>query len=60
MLISVQSHMEADLRERNELLDRLSMRMSETERQVKDAQKRCVDQASGYNGKRDYSDRRII
>lgn len=60
MLISVQSRMETDLIERNELLDRLSKRMSETERQVKDAQKRCVDQASGYNGKRDYSDRRII
>lgn len=59
MLISIQSRMEADLIERNELLDRLSKRMSETERQVKGAQKRFVDQA-GYNGKRDYTDRRII
>ncbi|KIR55619.1 hypothetical protein I315_01492 [Cryptococcus gattii Ru294] len=50
--LNEQSHMEADLRERNELLDRLSMRMSETERQVKDAQKRCVDQEVSFEAER--------
>lgn len=57
MLIQVQSRMEAELIGRNELLDRLCKRMSETERQVKDAKKRYIDQASGYKGKRNYSDR---
>lgn len=57
MLIQVQNRMEAELIERNELLDRLCKRMSETERQVKDAKKRYIDQASRYKGKRNYSDR---
>ncbi|KIY36136.1 hypothetical protein I305_00988 [Cryptococcus gattii E566] len=50
--LNEQSRMEADLIERNELLDRLSMRMSETERQVKDAQKRCVDQEVSFEAER--------
>ncbi|KIR77117.1 hypothetical protein I306_05901 [Cryptococcus gattii EJB2] len=50
--LNEQSRMEADLIERNELLDRLSMRMSETEKQVKDAQKRCVDQEVSFEAER--------
>lgn len=53
---SVQSRMETDLIERNELLDRLRKRVSETERQVKGAQKRYTDQASEYNESLGYSD----
>lgn len=48
--------METDLIERNELLDRLRRRVSETERQVKEAQKRYTDQASEYNESLGYSD----
>lgn len=48
--------METDLIERNELLDRLRKRVSETERQVKEAQKRYTDQASEYNESLGYSD----
>lgn len=48
--------METDLIERNELLDRLRKRVSETERQVKGAQKRYTDQASEYNESLGYSD----
>nr|KIR50416.1 hypothetical protein I312_00356 [Cryptococcus bacillisporus CA1280] len=50
--LNEQSRMETDLIERNELLDRLSKRMSETERQVKDAQKRCVDQEVSFEAER--------
>lgn len=49
--------MEADLVERNALLDRLRKRVSETERQIREAQKRYADQASGYNENLGYSDR---
>lgn len=48
--------METDLIERNELLDRLRKRVSETERQVKEAQKRHTGQASEYNESLGYSD----
>lgn len=54
--LSVQSRMETDLIERNELLDRLRKRVSETERQVKEAQKRYTGQASEYNESLGYSD----
>lgn len=49
---SVQSRMETDLIERNELLDRLRKRVSETERQVKGAQKRYTDQETAFETER--------
>lgn len=50
--LNEQSRMETDLIERNELLDRLRKRVSETERQVKGAQKRYTDQETAFETER--------
>lgn len=44
--------MEADLVERNALLDRLRKRVSETERQIREAQKRYADQETAFEAER--------
>ena len=40
--------MENDLVERNELLERLGQRLSESERQLRAAQQRITEQVEGY------------
>ncbi|ODO09861.1 hypothetical protein I350_02083 [Cryptococcus amylolentus CBS 6273] len=47
-----QARMEADLEDRDRLLDRLRKRVSDTERQLKDSQKRNADQEKAFETER--------